>query len=163
MRAVLPVLVILALWGCAEDGSLMCGDGILDVYEECDDGNTVDGDGCSSVCEIEAEGGLEPTLASIQLNIFSPICAQCHYPGGPSPMPLHNEAASYDSLVNAGFSFFCAVPRVDPGNPDGSCIVFKIEGSPQASGSVMPPSPLSELEPEEIDAIRQWIEDGALP
>jgi cysteine-rich repeat protein len=34
-------------------GGAVCGDGILDVGEECDDGNTVSGDGCSSVCVIE--------------------------------------------------------------------------------------------------------------
>jgi cysteine-rich repeat protein len=32
-----------------------CGDGILDAGEECDDGNTDNGDGCSSECEIEEE------------------------------------------------------------------------------------------------------------
>lgn len=30
-----------------------CGDGNLDSGEECDDGNTVNGDGCSAACEIE--------------------------------------------------------------------------------------------------------------
>jgi cysteine-rich repeat protein len=28
-----------------------CGDGERDMDEECDDGNYVDGDGCSSACE----------------------------------------------------------------------------------------------------------------
>ncbi|HVW66904.1 MAG TPA: myxococcus cysteine-rich repeat containing protein [Candidatus Peribacteraceae bacterium] len=30
-----------------------CGDGLLTGSEQCDDGNTVDGDGCSSACKIE--------------------------------------------------------------------------------------------------------------
>jgi|GEM_PF-2183127 len=30
-----------------------CGDGSVDAGEECDDGNTVDGDGCSSTCQNE--------------------------------------------------------------------------------------------------------------
>lgn len=30
-----------------------CGDGVVDGWEECDDGNLVSGDGCSSVCVIE--------------------------------------------------------------------------------------------------------------
>ena len=30
-----------------------CGDGILDPDEQCDDGNSTDGDGCSAICEIE--------------------------------------------------------------------------------------------------------------
>ncbi len=37
--------------------SVMCGDGNLDAGETCDDGNTVDGDGCSATCMVEA-----PTL-----------------------------------------------------------------------------------------------------
>jgi len=43
---------------CKTDCSGMgphCGDGILQSnYEECDDGNTVSGDGCSSSCQTEA-------------------------------------------------------------------------------------------------------------
>lgn len=44
--------------GCDEcqvtvgDGS--CGDGVVDPGEACEDGNTVDGDGCSSACAFEA-------------------------------------------------------------------------------------------------------------
>jgi len=32
-----------------------CGDGFLDDGEECDDGNNINGDGCSSVCEDEED------------------------------------------------------------------------------------------------------------
>lgn len=32
-----------------------CGDGTVDAIEECDDGNTLDGDGCSSTCQLEQE------------------------------------------------------------------------------------------------------------
>lgn len=40
----------------------ICGDGIkVDAMTECDDGNTVNGDGCSSTCTVEpgfkCEGG----------------------------------------------------------------------------------------------------------
>jgi cysteine-rich repeat protein len=30
-----------------------CGDGVIHAPEECDDGNKIDGDGCSSICRIE--------------------------------------------------------------------------------------------------------------
>ena len=50
--------------GCASDKTCQngvcvtppsCGDGTLDAGEECDDGNNVNGDGCSSVCEVEED------------------------------------------------------------------------------------------------------------
>ncbi|KAK9814590.1 hypothetical protein WJX72_008328 [[Myrmecia] bisecta] len=34
-------------------GMAVCGDGVLEGLEQCDDGNTQDGDGCSSSCKIE--------------------------------------------------------------------------------------------------------------
>ncbi len=38
-------------------GDPNCGNGAVDAGEVCDDGNVVDGDGCSSVCEDESDGG----------------------------------------------------------------------------------------------------------
>lgn len=35
------------------DSAYACGNGRPDLNEECDDGNVVDGDGCSSICTIE--------------------------------------------------------------------------------------------------------------
>lgn len=32
---------------------LLCGDGVVSIGEECDDSNTDDEDGCSSICEVE--------------------------------------------------------------------------------------------------------------
>ncbi len=32
----------------------ICGDGNPDPFEECDDGNTLNGDGCSATCKVEA-------------------------------------------------------------------------------------------------------------
>lgn len=34
---------------------LLCGNGNLEPQEECDDGNTTDGDGCSSTCQTEQQ------------------------------------------------------------------------------------------------------------
>jgi cysteine-rich repeat protein len=38
-------------------GAGRCGDGLLTAPEECDDGNQVDGDGCSADCQLEGGGG----------------------------------------------------------------------------------------------------------
>src|SRR5437016_10401096 len=35
----------------------VCGNGVVETGEECDDGNTVAGDGCSSTCTIELSAG----------------------------------------------------------------------------------------------------------
>ena len=36
-----------------QDCQTVCGDGLWAGWEECDDGNEVDGDGCSSMCVVE--------------------------------------------------------------------------------------------------------------
>jgi cysteine-rich repeat protein len=41
---------------CFAGGTPTCGDGVPDPYEECDDGNRHNGDGCSDVCNVEADG-----------------------------------------------------------------------------------------------------------
>ena len=35
----------------------VCGNGVIESGEECDDGNTVSGDGCSAICQTEGGGG----------------------------------------------------------------------------------------------------------
>jgi cysteine-rich repeat protein len=37
-----------------------CGDGIIDPEQQCDDGNTQSGDGCSDICRLEQVGETEP-------------------------------------------------------------------------------------------------------
>ncbi len=51
------ILFSVALGGCPGGGgnTQLCGDGVVDSPEECDDGNTVSGDGCSSTCEVECQ------------------------------------------------------------------------------------------------------------
>jgi len=38
-----------------ENGAIVCGNGTIDPFEECDDGNTTSGDGCSSKCKNEVK------------------------------------------------------------------------------------------------------------
>jgi cysteine-rich repeat protein len=48
----------------------VCGNGKLETREQCDDGNTVDGDGCSSTCTIEACNDVQ-ALPALQLGANS--------------------------------------------------------------------------------------------
>ena len=43
-----------------------CGDGVIQTGEQCDDGNTTSGDGCSSTCQAEAPYEIEPNNSSAQ-------------------------------------------------------------------------------------------------
>jgi cysteine-rich repeat protein len=54
-RSDLPIDVFLPPeeGGWDQDGFIQCGNGILEVGEQCDDGNLIDGDGCTSGCAAE--------------------------------------------------------------------------------------------------------------
>jgi hypothetical protein len=127
--------VVLAASGCPGDGSALGGGGI---------------------------GGIEPTLSSIQEHVFGAVCVNCHVAGGPgSFMLLDTEANSYKSLVDVPSLELPELDRVEPGDPEASYVVHKIEGRPTIIGDPMPPPPESRLAPDEIAAIREWIENGA--
>jgi len=121
------------------------------------------GDGRSLADDALDPGPIPPTLAGLQKNIFGKICINCHFPGGPGPMPLDTAANSYASLVNAPSVEIPGLFRVVPGDPASSYIVAKINGVPGIIGDPMPPPPEARLTAEEIAAIEQWITDGALP
>lgn len=106
---------------------------------------------------------LAPTLASLQVNVFNRSCAVsgCHA-GSTAPLGLRLDAGfSYARLVGQSSVESPAQLRVAAGNPDGSYLVQKIEGSAAVGGRM----PLNQpaLAPEEIAAIRAWIAAGAPP
>jgi hypothetical protein len=107
----------------------------------------------------EDSGTLQPTFQSIQDRVFTPVCTGCHA-GAAAPLGLRlDEGSSYALLVNASSVEVPALRRVQPGNPDASYLIQKLEGT-AAVGSRMPlnapPLPAST-----IAVIRQWISDGA--
>jgi cysteine-rich repeat protein len=57
-----------AVGGIASD-FVICGDGLVEVSEQCDDGGVVDGDGCASDCRIETcwtcTTGVDPSVCTI--------------------------------------------------------------------------------------------------
>ncbi len=106
---------------------------------------------------------LEPTLSSIQANIFDLNCAlsSCH--AGPAPQLGLDLSAGQARATTVNVQSVENAPqrRIAPGDPDNSYLVWKIEGRPEISGERMPRgrAPLSQ---EQINTIRQWITDGAL-
>ena len=108
-----------------------------------------------------ANGTLQPKFSSIQANIFTPICEQCHS-GATAPRGLRLDAAnSYALLVGVASSEQPGLLRVDAHNPSNSYIIQKLEGTPGIVGDRMPRfGPY--LSPTTVDAIRQWINNGAM-
>jgi hypothetical protein len=105
------------------------------------------------------DGVLMPDLQSIQDEVFTPICTQCHIGAG-APAGLRLDAASsYGSLVGVPSSEVPSLLRVKPGDPGSSYLVQKLEGR-AAVGDRMPLGQPA-LPAATIAVIRQWISDGA--
>lgn len=144
MWGCLLLLLLLSLGGCAGNGQG------LD-----ENGNPIGSGG---------DGGLpvafDPTFQNIQKNVFTPICTACHAgPAAPQGLIL-DETNSYALLVNHGSTERPDLLRVNPGNPDQSYLVQKLEGAPGIVGAQMPFN-LPPLPQTTINAIRVWIARGA--
>jgi cysteine-rich repeat protein len=64
-RLLAPWLSLLVVGGCAlGSGDRVCPDDVIELGEECDDGNGADGDGCSSECLLEfcGDGAVQAAL-----------------------------------------------------------------------------------------------------
>lgn len=107
----------------------------------------------------EDSGTLQPTFQSIQARVFTPACTGCHA-GASAPLGLRlDEGSSYALLVNAASVEVPSLLRVQPGNPDASYLIQKLEGT-AAVGSRMPLN-APPLPAETIAVVRQWIANGA--
>ncbi len=105
--------------------------------------------------------GLQPTLASIQDNVFTVTCAVsgCHGGAGAQQGLRLDPGFSAGNLINVASPRDPNLIRVIPGNPDASFIIQKLEGT-QTLGDRMPDGG-PYLPQSTIDVIRQWIQDGA--
>lgn len=138
------MLLVAALAGCAGSG-------------DADDDGGNGGGMCTppDVPTISYAANIQP--------IYDRACALagCHL--GALPAFGLNLAAgrSYDATVNVPSLERPKLLLVEPGNPDDSYLVRKIEGGPDIAGDMMP-SNMPPLSPDEMDAIRQWITECAL-
>jgi hypothetical protein len=102
---------------------------------------------------------LAPTFASIQQNVFTPICTACHA-GASAPLGLRlDEANAYAAIVNTPSVEVSSLRRIRPGDPDASYLIQKIEGRAAVGGRM--PLGQSALPQATIDVIKQWVADGA--
>jgi hypothetical protein len=111
---------------------------------------------------------LEPTFSSIQREIFDTTdssgrlaCTNCHNGRNPfAPMNL-GSATSYGQLVNVSSVEKAGLLRVNPGNPDASYLIHKLEGRSDIVGARMPRGTGPFLTDGQILVIKRWIALGA--
>ncbi len=142
--------VLAALAGAAAGGCTGSGEG-LDQ-----NGQPISSSSSSSSVPLTAD------FTSIQDNVFTPICTRCHI-GASAPEGLQLDAThSYSLLVGVPSQEEPSILRVDPGNPNQSYLILKLEGAAGIVGGQMPlGGPY--LPQSTIDTIAQWITNGAPP
>ncbi|MEP7121610.1 MAG: DUF4215 domain-containing protein [Byssovorax sp.] len=65
---------------------VVCGNGTKEPGEQCDDGNTANGDGCNSLCKIEVATEIEPNNTPAQALANGPFPANMLWTGAISPI-----------------------------------------------------------------------------
>lgn len=117
--------------------------------------------GCEHADPLE-EPPAAPTFTSIQQTIFNTSCAVsgCHLGGAAAAQMDLGAGNAYGNLVGVASVEVPTLNRVEPGNPDDSYLVRKLEGTPGIVGLQMPRGrdPLSAAQ---VQSIRDWIEAGA--
>jgi hypothetical protein len=145
--------IVLNLNGLAIDGeysgSFPSGDGV---------------NGGDFVAEFLLQG-IQPTLQSIQDNVFTPLCAVCHTgptgPNFPAGQDLSSAAASFASLVGTASIQQPAIMRVAINDSANSYLVQKLEGTAATGDQIPAGGPF--LDQTTLYAIRAWIDSGATP
>jgi hypothetical protein len=110
-------------------------------------------------------GGGGSSLTLIQETIFTPTCALlgCHDALIQSDgLNLSNVSVSYSDLVGQ-LSNCVGRIRVVAGNPDASYLMDKLGDGLQAPCGEVMPLGMASLSSDDLQLIRDWIADGALP
>lgn len=130
----------------------------------CDDDDGMD-DGTSADTGAE----LAPQLSSLQTEVLTGSCAlaSCHSTETQAGQLVLEPGTSFDGLVEVAAVQAGAVEdglaRVVPGDPDASFLWIKLQpGVDGAYGTLMPQGSSTGLDADELDAIREWIELGAM-
>lgn len=103
-------------------------------------------------------GSAEPaTWEEVRDEVLVPSCGfgTCHAPPGSAGFAIEADTPEDAYIEEVAFqdeSYFL----VDPGNPDDSYLLMKLEGTAGIDGDPMPP-PTGGLDPAKIDMVRSWI------
>ena len=95
------------------------------------------------------------SITQVQNDIFTPLCSDCHNPGGPVPN-LSTASASASTSVNVPSDEQPSIPFVKPRDPNGSYLFQKLTGADSISGRQMPKGG-PYLTQAQLDEIGAWI------
>ena len=151
----------------------VCGNGVQEPGEQCDDGNSFDGDGCRSDCTATACEAYDSTFDLIQAAIFENYgctAGACHGNAQTGGLDLRAGVA-YANLVDVPSTIDPSRKRIEPGDPQRSLLFLKLASKTLPDqypadelgiGSPMPNGPVRGLTTDELEAMRLWIY-GAAP
>lgn len=112
---------------------------------------------------------LTPTFASVNQEIFLSTdlagrvaCVGCHTNVGRTPAAGLNLAAdAHAAIVGVQSRQRPDLQIVEPGNPEGSYLVHKLEGRPGIVGLQMPRTGPPNLTAGQLQVVKRWIAIGA--
>lgn len=96
-------------------------------------------------------------------NIFNAHCISCHSGSTPPQGQNLSDSLAYLNIVDVASHQQPAIKRIAPGDTTNSYLIMKIQGSPGISGLRMPRNGPPYLTTAQIDSIRSWVFNGALP
>jgi len=147
----------------------LCGNGVHELGEACDDGNFDETDGCTSACTPAVCVGetFSSTFEAIQELVFERqgcTDALCHgaAPGaGGLDLSAGNAWSNLHEVPASGSGY----PRVAPGAPRNSALYLKLLKGLDPDATDIPgdamPSGGPPLPAELVEAVRRWIEQAA--
>ena len=157
VKLLITVSVIVTLSACgAGEGQGLDEEGNLLLSGSGD--NQSDGGG-----SVGASGNPNATLDWVQDNVFGGICSLCHT-GATPPLGV-NWSSKTDSCenVNRPSGEIDTLMEIDPGKPEQSYLVWKLEGAgPSGEAIVAGQMPLNNppLPADTIQNVKDWISDG---
>ena len=98
-------------------------------------------------------------MSSIQSEIFNESCIGHHGDHATEGDLDLTDGMSYAELVNVPSFQVPSLDLVEPNDAENSYLIHKLEDRASIVGDRMPPS--GAITTEQIDTIKQWINDGA--
>jgi hypothetical protein len=155
MRSIVMLFGLLGLvlvFGCGDDATPTADSGTVDTSMS--DGPAADSTSADTRTAATFSAGVQP--------IFTASCAvaACHSGSAPQSGMNLSSGSAYSQLVGVASVECSTLERVEPGSPDLSYLVQKIEGAGSCfTGQRMPVG--GSLDAAEIATIKGWITAGA--